>query len=679
MSWKRQILSYDAEALAELTSVGLVHRARKQVDAGNVALESDTPSEGILFVGSRTVAIGTGPLTEARCDCSASGSCVHVMAAVLFMRDQRAVAAATEAETAPALSAEEDLQQYPPAQIFIFAGKTGIRQAARLLSAVPEEERTIESGGTSIKIELGAGQQCRYVAGAGLGGIICEAPERQRKGIVTACLLHWWQARGQNIEWPEIDLDQTSDRPLTRNEIELTRRLDEALIQMLDTGLMHLPRHIEDVLRGLAWSARGENLPRLSAQVLRLSGELAAFRQQRAGADPLLLLNRITALKALLVALAECPPKKRTALRGLFKREYSHRKLGPLWLCSGYQYATRSDALGISVLLWDLNSGEALQVNVGRTGEAARTFHPHTAWQSVLAWQKGRSPAALNGQVLELKGAKVSSDGRLSQSKTTRIMKNETAGKYADRLETMGYRDWRQLTDAMTRRLGLAGETNWPVIIRPKHLQTFTVAEYEQQWVGWVGDRCGRWLRLSLPVNACHDQRVKFLNQLIKWTAGRIWGLVLDIRRTETQLNLTPVSVIIRKSNEWICLQPDLERIDLKRHARLGAWLRQRMRREKDLPLETIHPPDLSGLHDLFERIQEKLLGAAELGLRCSYLEEAPLKPLIADLQSIGVNDLAHCMERLEKKATADSLIRAQYALQAARQQYLIQGSLHSS
>lgn len=680
MSWQRQITVYDDAALADLTSIGLLRRARKQVDAGKVTLVASAEKQGTLTVGGCNVILSAGPLTEACCDCSATGVCVHILAAVLFIRERALPekrAAADGAAWAP--TTEPDLEQYTPRKIFKWAGKPATRLAARILAAVPEPDRHIENGTTSIKIRLGGGRQCRYVAGAGLDGVICEAPQSRRKGIIAACLLHWWQSRGTEIFWPDFVARHTPERPLSDGEKTLLQRIDAELAEMLTTGLMHLPRHTEDALRGLAWSARGEDLPRLSALVLRLADELAAFRMRKAGTDPQLLLDRLVAVKGLLAALSHSPSDHLSPLRGRFKRDYSDHPVGPLWLCGGYQYATRGDAFGICVLLWDLDTGIPLQVNIGRTGEAARTFNPQEAWQAVLAWQHGRSPATLNGRVLEIKGAKVSADGRLSQSTTTILKNVEDASPHQDRLEALGFRDWKALTAELTRRLGEPETPSFAVILRPRRLQAFAINELTQQWTGWIGDHDGRWLRLNLPVNADHDRRVKIINKVIDGAAHRIWGLVVDARLVDTELFMAPVSVIVKHQQDWVCLHPDLDDIDLKQHGRLGTWLRRRIGRERPQPVDTLSPPDLTGLHALFDRIQHKLLGVAELGLRCDYLETEPLVPLVRELQSISAPLLAKCLQRLQQDACLDTLVQAHYALGTARQQLLIQGLMHQS
>ncbi len=673
--WRERIKAYDEAALADLASVGLVRRARKLVHAGKVDLQETSDESGTLTVDGRIVVFPRGTPTEARCDCNASGVCVHIAAAVLFLRENSASGtdvAADAADSPETPAADEDLLRYSFSEIFKWAGKPGTRMAARILASTPDAGSKIETGPGSIKIDLGPGRQCRYVAGAGLDGVVCDAPEHRRKGLIAACLLCFRRSRGDEIPWPDFLETETADRSLSGDERKLLRQLDLELANMLDCGLMHLPRHTEEALRELAWSARGENLPRLSALVLRLAGELTAFRRQKAGTDPLLLFDRVTDAKVLSAALQNSPPERMASLRGQFKREYAERPTGPLWLCGAHRYETRSGAKGIEILLWDLETGEPLRINCGRGGEAARTFNPLEAWSAALPWQNGRSPEALNGRVLHIKGAKASRDGSLSQSASTRLEKVEEAVAHRDSIEKLGFRNWRLFGRWLGGNMGDENRRIPPAIIRPRKLHPFVVDEREQEWIGWADDDAGDRLRLNLPVNRYNDHRAEILNWLIESAANRIWGLAVDVRRADEELTMAPASVILKEKNDWLCLHPDLEHIDPKRPGRWKAWLKKTLESNRPRFEQPACSSDTAALRELFDRIRQKLLGAAELGLGCRYLSAASLAPLVRDLHTLDAPFLARCLLRLEKNIDPDALVRAWYALRIARGQFSI-------
>jgi hypothetical protein len=377
MSWRRQACAYDDDALAQLASSGLLRRARKQLESGKVELLADEAGEGRFRVANQQVSLLDAPLERSVCDCSASGLCVHILAAVLQTRKE---SSPIEADLAAAKAAKE-LSALTPDQIMRWAGRPGTRLAARLLDGLDEGAGQISERPGSVEIVLAEETACRYILGASLEGVICDAPESRRKGIIAACLLHWMQRQSRDFQWPEESRPAQGETRLSKGESELLAQVRQQLESVLACGLMHLPQAYEQSLRNLAWSARGGELPRLSALLLRLCGEMAAFRDRQASSDSGSLLEQVVATWALCDGLSANAPDTMGRLRGAFRRDYTAAELGPLWSCGAYRYESRSGACGLGLLLWDLQSLKPLRINLGRSAETARSFNPWASWQ----------------------------------------------------------------------------------------------------------------------------------------------------------------------------------------------------------------------------------------------------------------------------------------------------------
>jgi len=680
--WQSKIAAYDRQSLVDLTSVGLVRRAEKQVAAGAVRPVPDetTDSQGVFSVADQTVVLPDGPLTDARCDCRAMGICMHILAAVNFAQSTAPDSnSETPATTISKADIEAEMSIHTPDAIFKWAGKTALRQALQLLSRLPEADRSITTGDASLALALGEAVRCRYVPGAGLDGIICEAPDHRRKGVIAACLLYWWQQRGHDIQWPE-DLagNETAATALSDDERQLTMAVQAQLSAMLQAGLMHQPRHLEDALRDLAWSAQGNRLPRLSALLLQLVGELTAFRNGRAGAESQQILDRMATVYLLCEALNRSPIDAMATLRGQFRRDYIARKVGPLWMTGAYRYQTRSAAKGLTIVLWDLKNNTPLRVNIGRTGEAAKGFDPASVWRQSLGWQKGRSPEDMNNMVIRLENAKVSNDGRISLSAETGLKSIEAVNGDIEAIENIRVGNWKQLCRQLSLALQAPQPALQPIMVRPRRVSAMVLDEIGQCWIGRLQDDDRQWLNVTLPVDDLHNSRAALINKCISVAKNDIQGVLLEPRLFQQQLQLLPVSIIVQTKNGLHAFHPDLTFLDFTRQLKLSTLLKRVLPRLPDGKAEALHQDDaLASLDSLTAGVLDMILGAAEVGLSCPYTDPEQISRFTTDLKSANAPQLADLVQRLGRRNECRPIVQAYYAFQLARRKLQIERLIH--
>ncbi|HEV3116502.1 MAG TPA: SWIM zinc finger family protein, partial [Gemmataceae bacterium] len=86
------LLHFDDDALAALANKGLVRRARKDLETVTPLVVG--PAEGCLRVqiDDCTIDLAVSP-AQSKCTCPATGVCRHILAAILFVRDQAAAQA----------------------------------------------------------------------------------------------------------------------------------------------------------------------------------------------------------------------------------------------------------------------------------------------------------------------------------------------------------------------------------------------------------------------------------------------------------------------------------------------------------------------------------------------------------------------------------------------------------
>ena len=84
----RMLASWDEAALVALASKGLLRRASKDVAAGQVALTDRTADRARLEVDGQAVNVTADGPQAAGCSCPATGTCWHILAAVLWLQQE---------------------------------------------------------------------------------------------------------------------------------------------------------------------------------------------------------------------------------------------------------------------------------------------------------------------------------------------------------------------------------------------------------------------------------------------------------------------------------------------------------------------------------------------------------------------------------------------------------------
>lgn len=84
MSWQTVYFHYDEDALTVFANAGLLRRAKKDVDNEKVSLTD--ANTGQFSSDGQNVVLHEAGIQQASCDCSASGCCKHILAAVLWLQ-----------------------------------------------------------------------------------------------------------------------------------------------------------------------------------------------------------------------------------------------------------------------------------------------------------------------------------------------------------------------------------------------------------------------------------------------------------------------------------------------------------------------------------------------------------------------------------------------------------------
>ncbi|MCO6548404.1 MAG: hypothetical protein J6583_11615, partial [Gilliamella sp.] len=87
MSWQHIYLNYDQESLALYANIGLVRRARKDIEANKVKLIEKSNEDYLEFnADGQQVRLPAQGIQAASCNCLAHGHCKHIISAVLWLQ-----------------------------------------------------------------------------------------------------------------------------------------------------------------------------------------------------------------------------------------------------------------------------------------------------------------------------------------------------------------------------------------------------------------------------------------------------------------------------------------------------------------------------------------------------------------------------------------------------------------
>ena len=668
MDWQHPIVgklaaivqSMDDEALAQLANAGLLRRARKDAAAAPPRLVIDG-AQACVETGGQTVRLAALP-SDCRCDCPASGICRHVLAALLFLREQAPRSAANDGRA--------ELLALDEAAVAAWAGKAVWRAAHRALAEGMAVE--IEEGGVPRMTLPALGARCRWLPGGGLAGMLCSCPSpspcTHRAIAVLAFLVREGRVAPAADEAPDAAAGAGASG-------ELLAGVRGLLGEIVSIGLSRVSSATAERFQTLAISAHTADLPRLERMLAALASG-AALQVKR---DSQASVAEMLALAARIEALACALAHPNGELVGQHRSRYLEIGECELWGAGARQWRSRSGYLGLTLYFWEPLTRR------WRTWTAARPvgtpgFSPQREFDAAGPWEGCHSPREAAGCRVRLHGAWRSAGGRLSGRPSTTAL---TAGAtIPDRLPALG--DWSQLR---AQALALFGgglgefeEAQEIVLLRPAYWAAAQFDQVRQRAWRAVADAGGRILPLTIPYNAETAAAVRLLEEHAPADGSLALAL---LRLVDGVLCAEPVSLI-----------EDGRVLSLTLAGPGAGQAEARAVAAADGADESAEEPDVNGsipgaagallieaLAEM-EQIAETGLGAAPAGER--FRENAGrAKALFLATPAAALERLAEALDRARRgpaaetrAAAASALLRAYYVASLARRLEVVERAL---
>jgi len=516
------IRALDEAAYLTYASKGLLRRARKNMDAGADVRRIEANADEIVFeVGDHQVKMGDrGPLKSV-CTCPAPDACIHILMACLHL-DTLAASDPKEIEpTATKPAGNDSKTNQSPANAEWLAISTGTLRKWAGADAYRKAWRLLETHEPAVgiqEVEFKNSIRCRFVAGAGLDGLITNAVPRERKSYATAAVLAFQIEHGLT---PEPGFQDTADR--NRVDVSLVGDIQQLLGQMIRIGLNHLSPAFVQRIHQLALLCRTGRLFRPAKELESCAREIEWIINRHARADIPGLFNKMARLYALAASLANQAPHAPKKLTGTARSTYYAINAISLVGLGIYPWETASGFTGLTALFWSPEMAQYFSWSDSRPNHARGGFTPHRRYDEESPWSGGKRLKDLGRSSFILENPKINPQRRLSSHQGCRV--NQLTSPIEPALLPKPFTRWSKLRDAMqqSQKLGLSRGTPLDslCVIQPLSWHKPVFDEIEQQLIVPLEDEENEKVFLQLPFTKWTEAAVYYLEARYAGQSGR--------------------------------------------------------------------------------------------------------------------------------------------------------------
>ena len=577
-SWQAIYRSYDDASLEVLANAGLLRRAYKDVAAGKVAWLQQLPDQGVLSSDGQQVILTQKGAQAAQCDCPAGSCCKHILAAILWLRDQTQATASTDEDvttiedaaepavehTETSLNVIPEILSLTPANLFKAAGKAATRTAyqwfqhAALNDSDAAAQITLEAHRAIIVIPSLA-TTVIYLLNGGFDGMLSEVKASERKAVHLLALALVCHDRQQTWQWPDAQATVLPPDPdqLNPAETSLLHRITAILQELLAQGLSHVSRSSATTLRMLNLTARAEGLPLLAAHLRSVGGLVSQLAERSDQISERQVLLQLAKVHALICALETASAEHLPQLRGQVRRHYQalqqHRELQLLPL-GGHWWTTPGGARGLTLSFWETVQQTMLEVTMARPDAKDVTFRPYAVWSMQALWKQ--TPQQLCRTALTLHQPKFSDDGRLSSGAESTVSTTPLPHPDDVALQTVGIHAWSAIHQAINGHASLSSQLSKRILLRPVRLESPLLDEVRQAVLWAVYDRQGEQLFLDIPYSPERQHKITQIERLMQDKAD-IRAILVAVEMDGERIRLEPLSLL------WVTAKQELATFSL--------------------------------------------------------------------------------------------------------------------
>lgn len=692
MNCSQIYLNYDQEALVLYANIGIVRRARKDIEANKVQLIEENETYILFNADGQEVTLPAKGILNASCSCSARSHCKHIISAILWLQSQTwhlDNESNTEKQNGKqgdqlvtvSSDAISELLSLDENKLLKSVGKANIRLAYQLATQWQEHNSvTIEDQGSQIRIRVPESTDpIIYMFGTGFAGMLSQLPDQQKKAVHLAIIAYLFRLYNKPWIWSNeiINENPAIDR-LSSDEIILIEQIDGYIYSLINQGLAHVSHSIAIQLNLLNMSARSQGLPRLAAMLRHLCQIVEQLADRHFSTDELDLLLFLARLKVYLEMLLHQQGDALSKLRGNSKRQYqTDNQTMNLLPLGGYWWQNKTGALGATFYFWDIDQQQYRQTTLARSYKYDADFNSQTIWNSVSIWQS--PPILLMKKAIKLHNPRLSEDNKLASNGSTITLQEEGWGKdeYNIFKSKIGFESWQVLSNYLQNSYQNELVTDNILFIHIHHSHDHYLDEIQQTLVWSVADRQGNLLFLRVFWDEYQNQRIDVLSSFLESKHKPLTVLVY-CRKNDDALELEPFALLYEefKTGNLNTLSLDFEDSWSKGHKGLHIRfksLKNYLTLKKKLVKTNYIYQSLSTL--LIQPILSILENVASMGRTTLLIDEKQqLIQLKNDCDTLGFTLLSSVLNKL----IIQSPIEVIHILQAVYLCYLIRESQYN-
>jgi hypothetical protein len=629
----------DDEALATLSSVGLLRRARKDLETLTPTV-SESGDSLTVDLGTQKVEIDSRGPSRARCTCSAKTTCQHVLAAWLYLRTAPAPAPVSAA--LPDLVAE--LMAFSSRDLIEFAGLPAVRES---LAAVESSELPAIDSARQLTLRLvHPPVELRY-AGGGLDAFVLDYRGKRREQLIVQAVLAFQKANGASP--PTLPVSTRRRRAIVAAaEVvatsasqtapqQLSTRVLTTLIEAMRLGVLHLSENMAERLLSQSAAAEGAGLHRLALALTRLAHHIDLQLGLNAGTSSGALLDELARTYALAAAIRAAKAVV-PDLWGEARSRYEDIARLDLIGVAAEPWRTASGYTGLTLLFWSPARRRWYSATDSRPA-GMLGFDPVKRYRAGGPWVGCSSPAEACGASVTLTNARANRLGRLSlsQSTTARLV----ALPQWPELSGREFSSWARLRESVqgdTSGVGLAEADPHAsyVLLRPKAWREATFDSLAQELSRGVVDEGGEELSLCLRYSSLADHAIERLEALRPTPGTKVLGRV---ERLRLRVIVRPIALLQdapgrRVDNLYVDEGPKLSAGEV--FASKLQELLKGLRRDPSQAATT--PGRQSATQTRLAALEDEILRLAERGFSGLSQDAARIEPLEESLRSAGID-----------------------------------------
>ncbi|QWQ15131.1 SWIM zinc finger family protein [Providencia rettgeri] len=643
MSWKNSYLQYDDDALTVFANVGLLRRARKDVENQKV-IPTDLGA-GTFTSDGQSVSLDAQGIQKATCDCPAIGCCKHILAAVLWVQSNTI----EESDLEESITSESDtvlseLLALQPESLITQATKPELRLALKFVAQWQDNELVYDAQSNQLKISLPEyDEPIIYMRNSGLQGMISSLPEKQKKAIHLAIIAKLKLQHGQDWHWPEeLTAGQVQQQGLSQDDKVVMDSIEQFIQDMLRQGLSHISQSSASQLQLRNMSARAEGLPRLANYMRRLSQQVRRLADKHFTMDEGQVLRLIAEISAYLHQLSVANEHQLIELKGLQRRQYSNHPMEfDLLPIDANWWKTESGAIGATLSFWDRQNKKIIQCTQGRSNSLDPTFNRQNVWQTLALWK--HTAESLMKTPFKLHSPRVSEEGKLSASGESYAVSSQengiTTNDYLNIKAEFGYTDWQLVANELPT---LTQDNRFsPVLLHITNYEPLYWDETEQCVLWTVTDAQQNRAFLRLNWQGSDDHKIEELRFMTKqkWP---ICAVTVQVSHSQEAIQLVPKTLWLKNEQGVELFYLDFESTPRKKQ-RSGFFNKIIEYMAKKQQKSQVFVPELTLASQLVRPILSVLETQACTGREClSHNQQNEIAYVIKTLEDLGALWLAN-------------------------------------